>query len=72
MKPYKETWRAIVGWQEFFTRSNLLAREGVLPNQVSILKLVIPEDIRTHRSIGGYQPIYKNKIWWHVKEEDWG
>lgn len=57
MKSYKETWRAIVGWQEFFTRSNLLAREGVLPNQVSILKLVIPKDVRTHSSIRGYQRI---------------
>lgn len=54
MKPYKETWIAIVWFYAFFTNSKLPAREGMLPNKVSILKMVITEEIWTHRSIGGY------------------
>lgn len=44
-----------------FANSGLPAGEGMLPNKVSILKMVITEEIRTHRSIRGYQAIYKNK-----------
>lgn len=54
MKPYKERGIAIAGLYAFFTISSLPAREGVLPNDVSILKMVITEEIRTHRSIRGY------------------
>lgn len=62
MKPDKETGLATLGlYASLQTNSNSPAGEGMLPDEVSILKIVITKEIWTDCSIRGYKAIYKKK-----------